>query len=301
MPATVEHPEYVLPNNAAESDRLDFQHILLTRTFEGLHRAPLDTSKPLRVLDIGCGTGNWAIDFAKQSPQSQVIAFDVQEKGDWATAPSNCTFKVADLETDETWSSLGDFDFIHGRFIVIGVRDWHALLKRCHAHLLPGGFVEVQEFCMPCKSLDSKDEETSKFIAWSNSMVSVGNQIKLKLQIMNDMPDLMKAAGIQGVDLKEFRMLTGPWMEDEEGKVLGRMGQQNLVQGMYGFGETLHTKILGWSGEKYQGWVDGIRKEMLEDGLRTWLPVKGMSKWTYEGREETYAPQYLPICLIRKS
>lgn len=168
--------EYVLPNNAAESDRLDFQHILLNRTFQGLHRSPLDTSKPLRVLDIGCGTGNWAIDFAKQYPQSQVIAFDVQEKGNWATSPWNCTFKVADLEAEETWSGLGEFDYIHARFIVIGVRDWHPLLKRCHAHLLPAGSVEIQEFCMPCKSFDEKDQATSKFIAWSNSMISVGSK-----------------------------------------------------------------------------------------------------------------------------
>lgn len=41
----------------------DIQHHLFALTFEGrLHAAPLD--QPLRrVLDAGCGTGLWAIDF----------------------------------------------------------------------------------------------------------------------------------------------------------------------------------------------------------------------------------------------
>lgn len=266
--------EYVLPNNAQESERLDFQHVLLTCTFKGLHIAPLDTSKPLRVLDIGCGTGNWAIDLAKRRPESQVIGFDVQEKGDWATAPQNCAFHVADLEAEDTWNSLGHFDFIHGRFIVIGVRDWPRLLQRCREHLLPGGTVEIQEFCMPCKSLDGKDEATSKFIGWSNSMLSAGAGVKLNLRIMDDMLGLMKDAGFENIHEEEFRMLSGPWMEDEESKALGRIGQQNLTQGMYGFGETLHTKILGWSVEEYGRWVAAINKEIREDGLRTWLPVQ---------------------------
>lgn len=46
--------DYVLPTNADESQRLDYQHKLLTRTF-GLHRAPLRQDKLRRVLDVGCG------------------------------------------------------------------------------------------------------------------------------------------------------------------------------------------------------------------------------------------------------
>ncbi|KAF2169808.1 hypothetical protein M409DRAFT_52305 [Zasmidium cellare ATCC 36951] len=211
--------EYVLPNNAAESDRLDFQHILLTRTFQG-------------------------------------------STAHHSTHPNLC----------ESWTSAAGPET--GPSTSRNNRSRSGGDLRCHEHLLPGGSVEIQEFCMPCKSLDEKDAATSKFIAWSNSMISVGSKIKLNLQIMNDMPDLMKNAALQDVQEAEFRMLTGPWMEDEENQALGRMGQQNLLQGMYGFGETLHTKILGWSVEEYQRWVDGITKEMREDGLRTWLPVR---------------------------
>lgn len=266
--------EYVLPNNAQESERLDFQHLLLTRTFGGLHRAPLDPTKIKRILDIGCGTGNWAIDFAKQFPKTEVVGFDLQEKGNWATAPANCTFKVADLEHEDTWSSLGQFDFIHGRFIVIGVRDWPDLLRKSLAHLSPGGSLEIQELCMPCKSDDKQDEAKSKFIDWSNRMIAASGQLKLNLQITNELPNLIKEAGFEDANAEEFRMFTSPWAEDDESRALGRMGQQNLTQGMHGFGETLFTKILGWSAEEHDKFVESIVRELQEDGLRTWLPVK---------------------------
>jgi methylase of polypeptide subunit release factors len=56
---------YVLPNDEAENERLDLQHMLFTLTFDGkLSNLPLDkANSPRRVLDAGTGTGVWAIDY----------------------------------------------------------------------------------------------------------------------------------------------------------------------------------------------------------------------------------------------
>ena len=44
-------------------DRLDIGHELWLKTLDGrLHLAPINKSDP-RVLDMGTGTGIWAIDF----------------------------------------------------------------------------------------------------------------------------------------------------------------------------------------------------------------------------------------------
>jgi methylase of polypeptide subunit release factors len=40
-----------------------------------LHIAPL--KNPQRVLDVGTGTGIWALDFAEQYPSAEVIGVDL--------------------------------------------------------------------------------------------------------------------------------------------------------------------------------------------------------------------------------
>lgn len=56
--------KYFLPNDEAEQERLDlYHHIFLMLLGGKLHLAPLDN--PQKVLDVGTGTGIWAIDFSE--------------------------------------------------------------------------------------------------------------------------------------------------------------------------------------------------------------------------------------------
>ncbi|KAI9739710.1 MAG: hypothetical protein M1834_006429 [Cirrosporium novae-zelandiae] len=53
---------YQFPNDEKEQDRLDLAHYMITSLLDGkLHLAPLP-SDPSRILDIGTGTGIWAIE-----------------------------------------------------------------------------------------------------------------------------------------------------------------------------------------------------------------------------------------------
>ena len=54
--------DYVMPNDEQEVERLDICHEMFKRRLNGkLHLAPIGPS-PQRVLDIGCGSGIWAIE-----------------------------------------------------------------------------------------------------------------------------------------------------------------------------------------------------------------------------------------------
>lgn len=275
MTGATSTPEYILPNNATEWERLDLQHRLLLGILGDLHRAPLDPSKVKRVLDIGCGTGQWAIDFAKKFPEAQVIGFDIVDKPTWKTGPENCSFRVANLELHETWQDLGDFDFVHSRFISPSVKDWPTMLSRCHAHLNKGGFIEVQEFQFPVQCLERDvDPPNSKVLMWGVYGRNAYRRAGLEPDELQYITEQLKGFGLQDITLEDhFKSWLGPWPEDAKEKELGLMSQKNFSGGMKGFVETLFVKYLKWSPEEVDKWVEECVEEMLHPTLRTWLPL----------------------------
>jgi hypothetical protein len=63
----------LLPNNEAEQDRLDLQHHIFRMLLNGgLTHTVLPDDKPLEIIDIGCGTGIWAIEMGDSFPNATI-------------------------------------------------------------------------------------------------------------------------------------------------------------------------------------------------------------------------------------
>lgn len=119
---------YTRPNDEAELSRLDLMHALLSLIIEGrLHLAPISHT-PHRVLDIGAGSGIWAIEFGDLYPSAQVIGVDLSANLP-NYVPLNVQFEVEDVE--EAWTFSQPFDYIHSRYMVGAIRDWPKLMSQC--------------------------------------------------------------------------------------------------------------------------------------------------------------------------
>ncbi|KAI9034878.1 S-adenosyl-L-methionine-dependent methyltransferase [Aspergillus affinis] len=65
---------YKFPNDEREQNRLDMMHCMFKLTMGGqLFLAPVEVEQPLRVLDIGTGTGIWAVEVGDQYPNTKMI------------------------------------------------------------------------------------------------------------------------------------------------------------------------------------------------------------------------------------
>lgn len=67
---------YPLPNDEAEMERMDLKHHVMRLLCDGrLHIAPL--SNPRRILDLGTGSGIWAIEMGEKFPDATISGVDL--------------------------------------------------------------------------------------------------------------------------------------------------------------------------------------------------------------------------------
>jgi SAM-dependent methyltransferase len=130
--------KYLGPNDEPERDRLDLQHHLFTLTFSGrLHISPVGRDgEPIhRVLDVGTGTGIWAIDFADEHPETEVLGIDLSAIQP-SFVPPNVSFQVDDLEEPWSFRESEKFDFIYARMMTSSFADWPRFFEQAFEWVL---------------------------------------------------------------------------------------------------------------------------------------------------------------------
>jgi ubiquinone/menaquinone biosynthesis C-methylase UbiE len=65
-------------------------------------------------VDVGCGSGAWCIEVAKEFPTAAVCGFDLSPI-DRGGVPENCKFLVGDLNDGLPFED-GSLDLVQGRY-----------------------------------------------------------------------------------------------------------------------------------------------------------------------------------------
>ncbi|KAJ7361299.1 hypothetical protein DFH08DRAFT_843703 [Mycena albidolilacea] len=141
---------YRLPADDEELDRLDHQHQMFIEIMgkypPGLPDVMRDDvpGETKACLDLGCGSGAWIMELARDYPNSRAVAVDLVPMQS-LTMPDNCRSEVDDINLGLE-HFYGDFNVVHARLISSGIKDYARLIDQVAHCLRPAGLLDMMEF-----------------------------------------------------------------------------------------------------------------------------------------------------------
>jgi SAM-dependent methyltransferase len=188
---------YPLPNDETEQERLQLCHTIWSLLLnDEPWKAPL--SHPQKVLDIGCGTGEWALMVGEKFPSATVIGTDLSPIQP-SSVPPNVKFYVEDAEDE--WTFDKGFDLVHGRMLAGSIGDWTEFFRRAFGQLKPGGWLEMNEFEAEFYYRNPNGQQSDQL----NMLVKVFNEKSTAFgKGFNDVlliPEAMRNAGFEDIDM----------------------------------------------------------------------------------------------------
>jgi len=228
---------------------------------EKLFLAPI-AENPQRILDLGTGTGIWAIEAADKYQCAEVIGVDLAPTQPlWV--PANCKFELDDVEEDWLWPP-NSFDFIHARDFLLSIRDWPRLVSQCYEHIKPGGYIELQSVYPLAKCDDGSTPASSGVLQFAQLAIEASANMGTPLDDCTRYAEYLRDAGFEEVTEQRFKQPSGPWAKDKRMQLIGAFETQNLLQGMSAFGLRMFGKGFGWSRQETEIFLTAFRRDVRD-------------------------------------
>lgn len=246
---------------------MDLQHHVSTLALGGeLYLAPL--VRPRRVLDIGTGTGLWAILMADKHPEANVLGVDLSPVQP-DMVPENAHFEIDDLEAEWLYEP-NYFDYIHSRIMIGSISDWQKLLRQGFKHLKPGGYMEMQELDPRCLSDDGTDKMSPCNVEFNEQIIKASELYGKPVPHHTRLKSMMEEAGFVDVEARFFKQPYNTWARDPRLKEIGKYQLINYYEGYEGIGIGLFTRALGWTDSEFQVFLASIRNELRDRSIHTY-------------------------------
>ena len=196
---------YFFPRHPDEVDRLDLQHFALREALGANFLAPVES--PVRVLDVGTGTGQWGFEVCHRFPDALVVGLDlVRGKPDHPPGYRHVRGNVLQGLPFRDDS----FDFVHQRFLVSGipVNAWSEVVAELVRVTRPGGWVELVE--IPTRPRDA-GPATERLWDLLLGQIAAPLGLDTAASVFASLDEYLHRTGLEEVTRREVSLPVGAW------------------------------------------------------------------------------------------
>ncbi|ETI26799.1 hypothetical protein G647_10244 [Cladophialophora carrionii CBS 160.54] len=262
----------MFPSDEDENHHFFRLQSLLTRVLRWqLFRCPASLLKA-NVLDMGTGTGQWALNVGRKEPSCKVTGVDIApvEAG---SNRANVKFEVQDLESD--WPRRRAYSFIFGRQLGGSIVDWARLIRRCYDNLENGGWIEFHEldsnfYVMPNSAPGRKVMEMSQLL--SLGLSNLGR----RLDVADYIRELLQQQGFENITHDRVAVPIGMWPAPappnhnaiDSMRNVGLARITELEFGIEGLTLKPFCKGLGWTPAQVHPFIADVTREVVVGGTK---------------------------------
>ncbi|CVL02274.1 related to TAM domain methyltransferase [Fusarium mangiferae] len=264
---------YFLPNDDQQLESVDLTHHYLTILLDDkLFLPPLKTGDIKKVLDVGTGTGIWAIEFADRHPNIEIVGTDLSPcQPEWV--PPNVRFEIDDAALSWTWED-DEFDFIHIRYIFGAIKDWSALFSEAYRCCVPGGWVQSAEADVEFRCDDGTIDKEPNLKIYKKLFEEGGKILGNPFFVYDQQVQGFNDAGFEDITTVDYKIPVGDWPKDPKLAEVGRFVRACLENDIEGYTTMMWNDVLKWPKDEYQLFLMSIRKAIRNPKIHTYMKVR---------------------------
>ncbi|KAJ2898117.1 uncharacterized protein MKZ38_004176 [Zalerion maritima] len=268
---------YPYPNDEREKERLELQYECISVLFGGrLFFAPWSRQHyPGTILDIGTGTGRWAIEMGDKFPLSTIRATDLSPI-QTTHVPPNVNFCIEDGSLP--WHPSLFYDYVHTRMTVGCWSDFCTdVCTQAYAQLNPGGWFESQELDPWVYCDDGTMPDSFQPLVWVQEMSEIADEAQRPVLMAQTARQSYEQAGFQNVRELAFRIPLNDWggggnLTRLERRV-GRMWEENMLEGLSAMSLGLYTRYRNMNQKRVEGRLLHVRRGLRDKNVHAYMRI----------------------------